>query len=691
MVPARLLGVAGVLLALTGCALVLPAPGPDHLTEELGSLQLPAGPSAAEAGVAPDPARARNGLDATTPGPGPVSTVADPERPPRYVALAECIALALENGRTGAFFDRLGSERRSSVSGLNRQSAPSAATDNVRVFAYDPALAGADVAQAASRFDVLWNSSLLFSRIDQPTRILDPSPVQILINRNRLDYAEFQSGFLKPLPTGGLAGVQYRETYEYQPFGGPTILNPGYRSFANLTFEQPLLRGFGTLVNQVRDAHPGGVRSQVPIPGRGPGLLLARVGAEQARLEFERRVHEVVFAVEEAYWGLYAAYWELHSRDNALRQAHAAWKVAKSRYDAGGLGIEDLAMVEEQYHFFRTQRLEALGRGVAGRPGVLEAERRLRYVVGLPAEDGHRLIPCDAPRLIPGAEVWAGALAEAAQRRPELRQVREEIRAVELNLVRARDLMRPDLRFFSRYGMNGLGTNLGGGLANFGHQEFDVGLQMLVPLGAREGAAEMARARHQLEQRHAFLRDQEAKLLFSLQRSYRDLVQLREEIRTRRSQRQAAETQLRARFEKFRAGGDPKRPEASVDLLLRAQRNWADSVRDEYVAVCNYNVALADYELQKGTILAYHHVGFAEGPLPPGAAPQASRRLRDWRSSRGADRFPGADETDPLLAMTPPAAVVLPEAAPAAAPPAQAHFGNPASTRATRPRFLPPR
>src|SRR5262245_23200214 len=44
-------------------------------------------------------------------GPGPprfrtVSTVAAPEAAPRPICLAECIALALENGRTGEFFDR---------------------------------------------------------------------------------------------------------------------------------------------------------------------------------------------------------------------------------------------------------------------------------------------------------------------------------------------------------------------------------------------------------------------------------------------------------------------------------------------------------------------------------------------------------------------------------------------------------
>jgi outer membrane protein TolC len=396
------------------------------------------------------------------------------------------------------------------------------------------------------------------------------------------------------------------------------------------------------------------VRNTIPVGGRVPGILLTRVGHDQSKLEFERRLHELVFAVEEAYWGLYGAYWELYSRENALKQVHAAWKVAKARFDAGGIGIEDLAMIEEQYHFFRSQRLEALGRGVAGRPGVLEAERRLRYVVGLPAEDGTRLVPSDYPKTVPADLDWSGAYAEARTHRPELRQVQQDIKAVELSMLKAKDLLLPDLRFFSRYDVNGLGTNVGSGLNRLNSHEWETGIQMQVPLGFREGNAEVMRVKYQLAQRYAFLRDQESKLLFSLQRSYRDVVQLREEMRIRKSQREAAATQLKARLEKFRAGGDPKRPEASIDLLLRSQRNWADAVRDEYIAICNYNVALADFKLQKGTILEFNNVHIAEGPVPAAvASTRASQFLRGWHQRHTPQLLPGELDDAATLPETP--------------------------------------
>src|SRR5215213_8159793 len=47
-----------------------------------------------------------NGAPRNEGAPAEVTTVLSKECPPRPISLAECIALALENGRTGELFDR---------------------------------------------------------------------------------------------------------------------------------------------------------------------------------------------------------------------------------------------------------------------------------------------------------------------------------------------------------------------------------------------------------------------------------------------------------------------------------------------------------------------------------------------------------------------------------------------------------
>jgi outer membrane protein TolC len=381
------------------------------------------------------------------------------------------------------------------------------------------------------------------------------------------------------------------------------------------------------LINQLTGTHPGSLRNPIPTGGRVPGILLARVAQDQSHLEFERRVQDLLFVVEEAYWDLHCAYWDLYSRDRGMKLAHDIWQGAKARFEAGGLAAHELAQIEVQYHQFRTQRLEALGNGAGGRLGVLEAERRLRYVIGLAPDDDCRLVPSDEPVTAPFEPDWKCALQAALVRRPELLQVQQEIRAAEYELRRAQNLLLPDLRLITRGSPNGLGNTLGASLRDLGdlrHHDWEVGLQFQVPVGQRAAHAEVSRARLQLAQRFAFLRDQEAKVMHSLLRSYRTLAQLREEMQTRKSQREAAAVQLQSLSERFKAG------ERNSDILVRTQQIWADALRDERVAVCAYNTALADLERQKGTILEHDNVVIAQGPVPQCAQAGASRHLRKY-------------------------------------------------------------
>ena len=47
--------------------------------------------------------------------------------------------------------------------------------------------------------------------------------------------------------------------------------------------------------------------------------MLARIAQDEARLEFERRIQDLLFVVAEAYWDLYYAYWDLYSRESGMR------------------------------------------------------------------------------------------------------------------------------------------------------------------------------------------------------------------------------------------------------------------------------------------------------------------------------------------------------------------------------------
>ncbi len=636
----RTWGIGLGLVLLTGCVSPLDRPlrappkyvHSQHLT---ASIELPREP----APIQPSPSEAF--LE--------ISTVLSPKKAHRPISVAECICLALENGRTGENFDRAGGDRSTSATGTARSTTLGGSTDSLRVFVLDPAIVQADIEQSLARFDVMWRVLTSWNHVDSPNGIpIDQVPRLGVLN-DQIETGSFRSEFLKPLPTGGVAGVGVRfDGIRSKLTSGSTLMNPAYLPGVDVSFEQPLWQGAGVFLNQIRDTFPTSVKQPIPsrvAPQGTPGILLARINHQMAQYELERRLQELVLVVNQAYWELYGAYWELYSRDNGIEQAQIAWQIAKSRYDHGFIGIEDLAQAEEQYHAFRTQRLEALGRGTPGRAGILEAERRLRYILGLPAEDGCRLIPIDEPESQWNEPDWSLAVIAARSNRPELKQIQKEVQAAELLVLRAQDLTRPDVRFFARYGINGLDGNFSAAYDKLGNVPFsnwEMGIQAEMPIGFRAAHAEVTRTKLQLQQRHAYWKDQEEKVLTSLQRSYRDLVQLHQELQTRKSQREAAAVQVKARYQKFQTGKE------SIDLLLRSQRNWADNLRDEYQAISRFNVALADFERQKGTILDHYQIRFANGPISPEARENASTILRQSNHERFLPRVGGPQLGNPV-------------------------------------------
>src|SRR5262249_15594380 len=150
-------------------------------------------------------------------------------------------------------------------------------------------------------------------------------------------------------------------------------------------------------------------------------ILVTRLRFDQARAEFERNITYQLVNVEISYWNLYGAYWALYANEQALRQSFEAWKINKARYEAGRIPIQDFAQTRRQYELSRGQRITALGQ-------VLEAERQLRGLMGLPIEDGTRLVPSDTPTLAPYRPDWDTALCEAFNLRPELIEARQDLK-----------------------------------------------------------------------------------------------------------------------------------------------------------------------------------------------------------------------------------------------------------------------
>jgi outer membrane protein TolC len=632
----------------------------------------------------------------------PPPTVLDANRDPRYMNLQEAMAIALERGTRGQsssfIFQSLaqGSISASYNDDLVVFGGRSVQGDDaIRAFALDPAIVAADIESALSKFDTRFTTSMSWQKRDQAV-------ANIFNNFNNGDFAAFSAGLIKPLPAGGLIGIT-AET-NYTKLGavpqGFAVINPSYTPSVTVRFEQPLLRDYGVDVNQLLPSHPGSTQINFRPTGGGrtEGILITRIRADQAKAEFERNVQAMIFNVETAYWNLYGRYYVKYAAEQGLHQTYVTWDQLVQLQAAGLQTKQAVAQVRAQFEQFRSRYLIALQDVL----DVLESERRLRGLLGMPFSDGQRIVPADTPILAPYKPDWNTSLVEAMNNRPELRMARQQLKAEQLNVMLQQNQVRPDLRFFADYNVNGIGNRLDGSgpfptVDAFGNvsdvpgnalgslslnrfSNWQLGVRFDVPLGYRDAYASLKIAQLNLARSHVVLKDQERKAEGFLTSLYQQLAAQYEQIRLQQARRIAVGTQLQGQFERVKIGKDP------LIQLLDAQLSFVDSIQAESDAIVRYNIAIAGFHLAKGTVLQYNNISIADGPLPAAvqeraadhfAARTAGLKLRERPVVPKTGPEPGVALPLPGVADGPPLPEAMeplkgdPDAPPAIVPPSE--------------------
>jgi hypothetical protein len=588
----------------------------------------------------------------TTPAP---PTVDHPDRPARHLSLQEAIAIALENGTTGNRNGGANTQGLVDDSSLqNNGGTLNGLTDRVRVLALQPAISAANIEAALARFDALSVTSFTTTNTDEPLSGAAPNQFSLTNGTNAL----FNTSIVKALPSGGVVNTSFQTQYTLLSQPGIGVnqialgINPNYTARLTFGFEQPLLRNFGTDINQILNrvapisgstlptAAATGFNTQqsnlTAVNGQGlEGILITRLRFDQQRAEFERQMHNLLLNVEVAYWNLYSAYGQLYSNEEVLRVLHKLWMDTYVRAEAGDQRAppDVLAITRAQFEEFRGERTNSLA-------AVLEAERNLRGFMGLPPEDGTRLVPVTPPTLAPFQPDWGIALNDAMVHRPELVLARENLQFHELALTREKNNLKPDLRFVAQYQPVGVGNTLSGNgnllqspgapanafqaLSSDHFNDMTVGLTLSVPLGYRFEHASVRSARLQLAQAYYVLKNEEEKVTRNLTQQFQGLSKWYRLIEDRRAERKGYADALKTKFTLVELS------KKTVDLdILDNQRRLALALTKEYQAIAEYNNSLARVEFARGTIMQRDNVVIAENGLTPCAEVRAVEHERE--------------------------------------------------------------
>jgi outer membrane protein TolC len=618
--------VAGAMLALAGCS-------------RFGVRSQPFCPAADESQIAPvtsiDLPDADTELTAGEVGvPAPLSLGSDPDKPPApwELRLEDAVQLALANNQV---------MRELGVSVLR-------SPGSVRTV-HDPAIQESDprfgVEAALAAFDATFSAGIFGEKND---RKLNNAFLGGGTRELQQDLATYRAELSKRSAVG--TEFTLRHNSDYDANNAPAnLFDHAWNMNVEAEIRQPLLHGAGLDFNRI--AGPG------TIPGQYNGVLVARTNTDISLAEFETGVRNLTSDVENAYWDLYFAYRDLDAkvsaRDAALstwRQINA-WNVAQRK---GGEADKE-ALAREQYYRLQEEVQNALsgrlvdgtranngsgGGTFRGTGGVHTSERRLRLLLGLPINDGRLIRPSDEPPLASVVFDWDFALAEALERRVELRRQKWLIKRRELECVASENFTLPKLDAVGRYRWRGFGRNLLRYDSDFGDnavrdlfggdfQEWLVGAEFTVPLGNRKGFAAMRNAELQLARERAILREQEREVTLELSNMLAEKDRAYAVLQTNFNRRAAAKHELAALLAAF------ENENAPLHLLLDAQRRVADAESQYARAIVEYALAVKNVHFEKGSLLDYNGVYLSEGAWPRKACLDAAAiRAREARVSR---------------------------------------------------------
>ncbi|MEM8679268.1 MAG: TolC family protein, partial [Planctomycetota bacterium] len=506
--------------------------------------------------VRPPEAIKTHGLRATPRPP----TVTDEQdgREVRYLSLDEAIHVALQNAD------------------IIRVLAGDTAVSSGRSI-YDPAIANTQIDQAEATFDPRYEGTQRLERIEvpfaRPGPFIDAATTHMATSTGRLEQTK---------PWGATVGGGYR----YLRDSPGVLLDPANRSFVDLTYEQPLLRGLGRRANLA------------PI-------VIARIDTERTYYQLKDSVQDLVSSVVTGYWGIVFARIDVWAREQQVEQLAEVYRNFQVQQQVGRTDAGDLAQSAVSLANFRATL-------IASKANLINQEEALRNLLGLPPGSPIRFVPSTPPVTRRLEFDWDELVVSAQQYRPDLIEGTLLLETDVQRVIRANNNALPQVNALASYQFRGLGGRDAAGAyasSTFGqYGDWNVGVTTSLPLTLRSSRAELRAAELTLARDRANLQQQfhAARHLIAL--SLRNLDQFYDQYEAFKRVRESSKINLEKQFAVFKFGAE----NATVLNLLQAVTDWGNAVSSEAQAISQYNAELANLDRQIGLLLERHDIAFDE-------------------------------------------------------------------------------
>jgi outer membrane protein TolC len=472
---------------------------------------------------------------------------------------------------------------------------------NLQVGRYRLAAADVGITKSAGFFDPALELSSTASQTESPAAT-DLEGAQIVSSRS----AQFKADLMQRLPTG--TAFSLSSTFRRSESNSArNFFNPYWSGDLSFGFQQPLLDGFGTVVNR-------------------SNIIIAYNSREQTLTGFELDVIKTLQDVETAYWNLIAARKVVEVREQSLELALRLLDETNERVKVGTSAPIDLVQSEATV----ADRRRAL---IYARNSAANAEDTLKAALGFdqPAEWMASIATSESFETDPITADLNQAIETALESRPEIRQQLLAIENREHSVKIARNAVMPNLDLSASYGYSGVGGNQlalipetgqvvvvapGGSrdaadqITNMDFPHWSVGLTMTMPLGNHDAKASLAQARYQLQQSKVELNALQQQITWEVRRAVRGLDDGVAAVDAAIAASEMSRRNVEAEQTKFDNG-------LSTNYqVLQIQEDLDAALLSELQARIDYRLAILGMRINTGTYLEAFGIEIADPEDP---------------------------------------------------------------------------
>ncbi len=428
------------------------------------------------------------------------------------------------------------------------------------------------------------------------------------ITVNELDGFTFDSSLVQNVGGGGTLNLNFQNgrNFTNSLF---QFINPRYDSSFNISFTQPLWRGF----------FQNGTRRQIQI---------LNLDTKISDTQFKQRVVEVIQQLQNQYWELVYAVANYETQRKSVELAIIQYQDNKKRVDIGVMAPIEITSSKAEV----ARRDQTL---IQSEVQIINAQNGLKRLL---ASDPQAsiwdliIIPTDSPRLRNVSSTLRQSLDTALRNRPELQRIQLQIEQNEINRKFYTMEGKPNVNLRTNFGTVGAAgqvfqtlmldfdgdgipdasggktpntsdprygnfSTAWGQLAHFDFHNWGLFLDVQIPIRNRANAADLATVAIRQRQFESTMKNQQHLIIVEVRNAYETITTRKKSMEAARLARQLAEEQLDGETKRFQAG-------LSTNFeVLRFQRDLAENQVSELRAEVDYELAVTALHRAMNTIV----------------------------------------------------------------------------------------